>query len=191
MRTAATPRGGERRRRPARRRGAPSLSRDTWCSRDGHELAVREVHEAEDREHHRQAERQEGVGRPQAEGVDELLTELLEGDGESLGDLDPEVGPLDVADARGSSPRRPRPRPTARQNVRAVRNLQREVDVLLDEQDRRATSPQPHQEVEDLLDDRRARPSEGSSSRSRLGEDRRARAIASFCCSPPDKVPAS
>ena len=47
-------------------------------ARDGHELAVREVHEPEDREDHRQPEGQQGVGGAEAEGVDEVLAELLQ-----------------------------------------------------------------------------------------------------------------
>jgi hypothetical protein len=44
-------------------------------------------------------------------------------------------------------------------------------------------------DIENLLDDQRARPSEGSSSSSILGRPIRARAMASICCSPPERVP--
>jgi len=91
-------------------------------------------------------------------------------------------------------PRAARRGPTGRsvrlQNVRMGRNLQRLPDVLLDEQDggpRRVDLPH---DPEDVGHQQRREPQVGSSSSRSFGTDRSARAMASICCSPPERDPA-
>ena len=68
-------------------------------------------------------------------------------------------------------------------------NLQCLVRVLLHEQDRGASSVDLLDDRENLIDQHRCRPIDGSSSSSTFGSLMSARPIASICCSPPDSVP--
>ena len=142
--------------------GTPALVLEVQrVAGDGDELAVREVDEPEDREDHRQPERQQRVGRAEAEGVDELLERLLAGIRERR-------RITTTLRSRGrrarSRPRRAARRPgppvdlAVDQDVGAVGDLERAVDVLLDEQDRRPLVAQAGEELEDLVDDDRRQP---------------------------------
>ena len=75
--------------------------------------------------------------------------------------------------------------------IEMVRDLQRQMGVLLDQENRHTLAVQFGDDTEDFLDDDRAQPSDGSSISETRGRDISARATASICCSPPDSVPAS
>ncbi len=161
---------------------------------DRHELAVGEVHQPHDAEHQRQAEREQGVRAPEAQRVDDLLRRSRS---DSWRSPHPRRAPRGRP-ARGP-PRCATPPHdpatctlTARQHVAARGHVERQADVLLDEQARvvpRAGSSASSSKI--CATTRGARPSEGSSSSTSCGRLMRERARASICCSPPDSVPAS
>ena len=77
------------------------------------------------------------------------------------------------------------------EHVRAARRAQRELRVLLDDEDGQPSfsfrSPRIRKISRTTIG---ASPSDGSSSSRSRGRDMSARAIASICCSPPESVPA-
>ena len=78
-----------------------------------------------------------------------------------------------------------------REHVAAVGDRERDVRVLLDDEDRDAGLVHLLDDLEVPLDEHGARPIDGSSISISFGRDISARAIATICCSPPESVPAS
>jgi hypothetical protein len=74
---------------------------------------------------------------------------------------------------------------------RLVGDLERQFDILFDQNDRLSVRFQAPDGAADFRDVSGARPSDGSSSSSTRGLPISARPIASICCSPPDSVPAN
>ena len=142
--------------------------------------------------------RDERIRPAETEAVHELLDELRS---RSRSARDLELVLVEPA-ATEVRVHRPRPRELLRgprrdqtadaHDVRAVAHLERPVDVLLDEQDRQVLLlAQLRDELGRPSSTRiGARPSDGSSSSRSRGRAMSARAIASCCCSPPERVPA-
>ena len=154
----------DRRSRPAAAARRPGEERDV--GRDHHHVAVGEVDQPEDPEDHRQPDRHQRVQAARAQRVDDLLDRVV---GHSATPPTPRYDCSTFGSWRSSRAGPSSVIAAGLDDVRPVGDVERVVDVLLDEQDRPALALQLRMTSKICSTISGARPSDGSSSRSSRG----------------------